>query len=381
MSPDMAVAERGEIIERIARRANLDEFADRLLDAFWDRPEFQQLHPPRNRVRAWVRWNLELVLRWLIDGRPPSDAELERIREHARDRAAEGVPADIVPANFRTGARFAWRALLEAATEDERPALLQSADLLFEYVDRVSRIYAEAYDEMARSGAATSDEPAARSLLHRVAFDEAPLPEDHQLAERIGFRLDRRARPFVVAVPGRSLEHHAALAATLRRHGALAASEGRRVVGLASGNRPWEELQLEPQAILAVGPAAIGTERTIALDELRDAVEAAGSAGDSGEVSVGQYLPEILLIRSARIADRIADRVYGRLDEELARTLDLLVAHSFERAAAASALPVHRNTLRDRIHRISAATGVDLETAQGRGLAWLAWLQRRRLQK
>ena len=32
--------------------------------------------------------------------------------------------------------------------------------------------------------------------------------------------------------------------------------------------------------------------------------------------------------------------------------------------------------LRDRIARISELTGVDLESAEGRGLAWLAWLAR-----
>jgi DNA-binding PucR family transcriptional regulator len=38
---------------------------------------------------------------------------------------------------------------------------------------------------------------------------------------------------------------------------------------------------------------------------------------------------------------------------------------------------VHRNTLRDRIARIAEITGLDLDSAEGRGLAWLAWLHRR----
>ena len=42
----------------------------------------------------------------------------------------------------------------------------------------------------------------------------------------------------------------------------------------------------------------------------------------------------------------------------------------------AAGLPVHRNTLRDRIARISELAGVDIERVEGRGLAWLAWLQR-----
>jgi hypothetical protein len=373
----MQVVDRGAVLQRIVERSDLEAFADRLLDAFWDRPEFQQLHPPRTDVRNWVRWNLDLVIRWLVEGRPPSDSELETFREHARARAAEGTPADTVPANFRSGARFAWRVLLDAASEEERPALLESADLLFEYVDWVSRIYSEAYEEMARTEAASADEAGARALLRRLTEDEAPFPEDHLLAEQIGVRLDRALRPFVLAAPRRSVDYHAELAAGLRRSGALAASEGRRVVGLAGRESPWRNVELDRRAIVAVGAAAVGVERGRSLGELRDAVEVAAARGDHGEISVERYLAEVLLRRSPRIADQISNRVYGRLGEDLVRTLDLLVEHSFERARTAAALPVHRNTLRDRINRISELSGVDLDSGYGRGLAWLAWLQRK----
>ena len=293
-----------------------------------------------------------------------------------RARAIEGTPADIVPANFRSAARFAWRALLGAATDEERPALLESADLLFEYVDRVSRIYSEVYEEFAGSAAASAEESAARALLRRIATDEPPLPEDHLLAERLGFRVDRAARPFVIASPRQSVDDHAALAASLRRARSLATSEGGRVAGLASSGVPWDSVELDRHAILAVGRPAIGVERGRALDELRDAVEVAAARGDFGDVDVESYLAEVLLRRSPRVADRIATRIYGQLSDELARTLDVLVEHSFERAPTAAALPVHRNTLRDRINRISATSGVDLDHAYGRGLAWLAWLHR-----
>jgi len=311
-----------------------------------------------------------------VESRPPSESELEVFREHARTRAAEGTPADVVPANFRSGARFAWRALLEAATEEERPALLESADLLFEYVDRVSRIYSEAYEEFATLQSASAGEGAARALLRRIAADEAPLPEDHQLAERIGFQVDRAARPFVVAAPRRTVEYHGELAAALRRRRTLAVSEGRRVIGLAGARPSWEGLELDRRALTAQGPPAIGIERGRGLDELCDAVDVAMARGDTGSISLDDCLPELLMRRSPRIVARIADRVYGPLDPELAHTLDVLIEHNFERARTAAALPVHRNTLRDRINRISGITGVNLDSARGRGLAWLAWIKR-----
>jgi PucR-like helix-turn-helix protein len=372
----MGAAVAGEVVRRIVERANLDAFADRVLDSFWDRPEFQEVHPPREEVREWVRWNLGLVVRWLVEQRPPAEHELEVFREHARARAADGVPPDIVPANFRRGARFAWGALLEAATDEERPALLESADLLFEYVDQVSRIYSEVYEEAARVRVAGSEELAARALLARIVADEPPLPEDHQLAEQLAFALERAARPFVIASPG-GPARHAALAATLRRRGTLAVSEGRRVVGLARARSPWTGVKLEAEAIVAQTGPAIRAERGRALEELRMAVEVATARGATGEIALEDYLPELLLRRSPHLATRIRSRVYGPLGDELAHTLDVLIEHSFERGATAAALPVHRNTLRDRIARISEATGLDLEGAEGRGLAWLAWLSRR----
>lgn len=373
----MEVTTRAEVLRRIVQRTNLEEFSGRVLDSFWERPEFQQLHPPHDEVQAWVRWNLDLVIRWLIEGTPPSEAELEVFREHARARAADGTPADIVPANFRRGARFAWQALLEAATDEERPALLESADLLFEYVDSVSRIYSEVYEQAAASALASAEETAARALLRRIAVDGAPLPEDLQLAERIGFQLERASRPFVIASPARPAHYHAELAAQLRRHAALSVSHGRYVVGLSNVKSPWHGLELDDGAIVAEGSPAIRGERGRALDELQSAVEVAVAQGNSGRVVVSEYLPELLLRRSPRIAAQITARVYGPLTPELAHTLDLLVEHNFERSTTAAALPVHRNTLRDRIARISEITGVELECASGRGLAWLAWLQRR----
>ena len=374
----MAEATRGEVLRRIVERADLERFTDRVLDSFWEQPAFQALHPPREDVRAWVRWNLDLMIRWLTDGDPPTQAELDIFREHARTRAAEGFPADVIPANFRRGARFAWRALLEAATEAERPALLESADLLFEYIDRVTRIYSEGYESAARSNATSAEEIEAGAALRRIAAEEPPLPEDRQVAGRIGFALERAARPFVIALPNASPTAHADLAAKLRQKATLTTSEGRRVVGL-SGEKAWHTVPMDRQAVIAHSSPAIGAERGHALDELRDVVALALAHGHAGEVEAGAYLPELLLRRSPRLAAQLRAAVYVPLDgdhAELARTLDQLIKCNFEKGRVAAALPVHRNTLRDRIARISELTGADLETVDGRGRAWLAWLAR-----
>src|SRR5271155_1658659 len=122
----------------MVERTDLDALIDGVLTSFPDRPEFRSLGPPREELRAWVRGDIELVIRWLLEGVPPTESELDRFRDLGRHNAVIGTPADTVPANYRLGARFAWGALLAAAAEEDRPALVESAGLLFEFVDRVS---------------------------------------------------------------------------------------------------------------------------------------------------------------------------------------------------------------------------------------------------
>ena len=108
---------------------------------------------------------------------------------------------------------------------------------------------------------------------------------------------------------------------------------------------------------------------------------ARGTAGERGRVDPDVRLPELLLARSPRLARRLAERVFeplvaaGRPD--LVQTLELLAEHGFERGATAAALPVHRNTLLQRIARIEELTGLDLDDPRDRGLVWLPPLRAR----
>lgn len=375
----MAVAgDTGEAVRRIVARADLDDLTERVLDSFWDRPEYLAFRPPRAEARDWVRWNIDLVLRWLVDGGPPGEADVERFRQRAKKLAREGMPADVVPANFRTGARAAWSALLEAAHPDERQALLEGADLLFDYIDRVSQVFSATYGA-AEPASASGEALRAQALLQRMCTTEALIPEDLQAAERIGFELEGEHRPFALTAAGLPATHHAALAGGLRAEGVLAASEGPRVVGLAHERAPGHEIFVGSETVVAVGEPTSRADLAPVLDELRGAVDVAARRGRVGTVEVEDHVGELLLRSSPRLAARIEARVYGRLEArepELARTLDVLIERDFDRGAAAAALPVHRNTLNNRLHRIRAITGIDVGRTEGRALAWLAWLHR-----
>jgi PucR C-terminal helix-turn-helix domain len=369
----------GEAIRRIVERSDLDEFTERVLDSFWDRPEYERYRPLREDLREWVRWNIELVIRWLVDGQPPADQDMERFRERAQRLSVEGMPADLVPANFRRGARYAWTALLEAAHEDERMALLESADLLFQFIDRVSQLFSDAYESTGPAAIVSPEERRARELLVRACAGDEPSAEDHQLAERLGFELGTAYRPFVLIAPAWPVQRHLALAGRLRARRLLAVSEGRRVTGLAHRKVPWRELGMDPQAVFAQGRRTRRGELRDAFEELRTVVDVAVHDGRTGEVDVDDHLPELLLRRSPRVAARLRARVFDQLstyDPELTRTLDSLIEHDFDRGATAAALPVHRNTLTNRLKRIEAITGMDVDRSEGRALVWLAWLER-----
>jgi hypothetical protein len=370
----------GEAIRRIVERSDLDEFTERVVDSFWDRPEYLPFRPLREDLRDWVRWNIDLVIRWLVDGQPPAEADLERFRERAQALATDGMPADIVPANFRRGARYAWTALLESAHDDERPALLESADLLFQFIDRVSELFSDTYESGSPPAIVSQEERRARDLLARACAGDEPTMDDHQLAERLGFELRGTYLPFVLVAPAWPAQRHLALAGRLRARRLLAVSEGRRVAGLAHRKVAWNELGMDPQAVCAQGLRTRRGELGDAFEELRTVVDVALREGRAGEVEVDDHLAELLLRRSPRIAARLRARVFEQLntyDPELTRTLDSLIEHDFDRGATAAALPVHRNTLTNRLRRIRAITGLDVDHPDGRALVWLAWLDRR----
>ncbi len=371
----MSSGEQRELLRSLFTRIDADEFADRVLDSYLSRSPGAPAEA-RRHAHMWVRWNLDLVVRWLLDGHPPTVAELEVLRARARQQALDGIPADQVPGNFRRAARFAWNAALEVADRDERVALLETADLLFAFVDRVSRIHAEAHAEAERVAPIAVDERLARGVLTRLVRDEPPTAEDVDFAGRSGFRLDGTFRPMVVSLPHAGGAQHLSLAGRLRAGGALAVSEGRWVVVLTWTHSGHAAPALPPGVTSAEGDLAARGQLEPMLDELRMLVDVALSHGHTGPVDVTRYLPELLLRSAPRVAARIRHQVYGplRAQPDLGQTLDALVRHDFNRQRAAAALPVHRNTFRDRLTRIRDLNGLDLERSEDLGLAWLAYL-------
>jgi len=364
-------------VRRIAELIDVDRLVDGVLDSFFEREEFRVSRPPREEMRPFVRWNLDLVLRWIVQGQAPTESELDRIRDLARALGATGMPLDTVPANYRRGARYAWQAVIAAAGDEDREALVVGADVLFEYVDRITSVFAAAYEEGANATPASQQQKAAQALLERLSAGADLIAEDHELAESLGCDLTSLHRAFVVRSRRRSAQQHGMLAQRLRARGILAVAQSRRIVGLAAHDVAWDGLELGADAIIAEGEVESGSLPRAVLEELRLVVEIASEHRRAGIVSAEDFPLELLLRRSPSVAARVHKQVYGPLSEELAHTLDVLVEHEFDRGRAAAAMPVHRNTMHNRLVRIGELTGADVDSVLGRPLVTLAWLQRR----
>jgi hypothetical protein len=328
------------------------------------------------------RSNVELFFRSISELRGPTDEELEPFRESARSRASEGLPLEDLLHAYRLGGRLGWQAIVEAATPDEHEALLIGAELLMRYVDSVSAAVAQTYlDE--RQTLVSEDERRQRTLADALLTPGGDERELRALAERVGVEIADSYRPFALALPDAPALPHSQLAASLRARGVLALTEGDRVAGLADADADQATLG-QPGALLALGDPAPRALLAAALDDMRLLVELGMRRGLRGTVELDSFLPEMLLARSPRLGERLAQRVLGPLEAyaerrstDLTETIQAFVECGHDRRATAKRLHVHPNTLDYRLGRIGELTDLDTSNPDDLVLLALALKQRR----
>ena len=191
----------------------------------------------------------------------------------------------------------------------------------------------------------------------RACAGEEPSGEDLQLAERIGFELSGAYRPFVLVAPG-----VVGAAPPRARRAAARPPPAGRVRG-APRRRP--RAPQGPLARAGRGPARRDRRRAAATPPRRAARGVRGAArggrgrgrarAAAGAVDVGRppgraAAAPLAAARRPRCARACTSQLAAH-DPELTRTLDALIEHDFDRGATAAALPVHRNTLTNRLNR------------------------------
>jgi hypothetical protein len=332
---------------------------------------------PETRGRAAIEWNVALVLRWLSDGVAPDSEVLSELQEVVRPHAVAKEPMEDGLLVYRRGVRIFWNTLLDVASDDERPVLLEQAEVLWSYLDVVIDAFGKAYAHQ-QDSPGTLGERRARHLPDHICVGLPITVEDRDRASRLGFDLRGPFRPFSAAIVGAPVEEHIRLAGRLRDRHVLATTEGTGVTGLTSGDFDWTALLADGRVALAYGQPTEAARLDPVLDDLRMLVKLAINAGRTGLVTGQDFFPQLLLARSPEIAAELARRVFDGLDgtnnAELVTTLRSLAANGFERSAAATELIVHRNTLLYRINRIENLTGLDLQSHADRELVYLALL-------
>jgi hypothetical protein len=374
-----------DTLSALVDRVDPGELARRMVAAFRSDIEGYTRLPDTviaGQILDVSRRNVELFFRSITEGRGPTEDELAPFRESARSRAEEGLPLEDLLHAYRMGGTLGWQALADAARPDEYPALLAAAELLMRYIDSVSSAVAQTYlDE--HQHLVSEEERRQRALLDALIHPERETPALRDLADRVGFPITDRYRPFAKTLPGAPTHAHSQLASALRGRGLLALTEGDRVTGLAVETVD-EAAIADGTGLFSLGKATPRPELRVALDDMRLLLELARRQGLSGPIEAEAFLPELLLARSPDLAGEIADRVLQPLEDYAERRssglLDTLAAFlecDLDRRRTAQQLHVHPNTLDYRLRRIAELTGLEPSRPRDLVLLELALTKRR----
>lgn len=377
-----------------------DTLADRMLERYLSSVAgYRALSDETLRqVREVNRHNLRGFIASAREGRSPSQAELDLIRESASRRAREGVPLSALLSAYRTGAQYAWgeTRLLIGDRPERLRAGLDLATALMVWTDEASGAAAQAY--LAEYERLTSDREAARRDFLDGALTGA-LTADEILARGEALGLNA-AMTYAVALiglvdvpeddaPVRDAMHRLkTMAGDLPfADGSLAAARASEfvVVFPATGGNP--EVMAErlrsfvPAAAEAAGVrlrAGVGRARE-SLAELagsyREASIALVAAGATVPVAVyGEVLVEELILRERSVARRLAHAILEPLQPhpDLRATLIEYMEHGPSLPAVAKRLYLHPNTVAYRLARVKDLTGRDPKTPAGVAELFLA---------
>ncbi|GAA5061403.1 PucR family transcriptional regulator [Nocardia callitridis] len=293
------------------------------------------------------------------------------IGEH---RAQQGVPLEVMLRTFRLGGRIVWEALVTHSDDTGSSEFREIGTATWAVIDGLSSSLVTAYRN-------TELDKVRRDERHRHALIEDLLAGR---AHDVAF-LARAARELALPIEGSYLVVAARGATPPLRIGAetaLAALGIRSVwhdraqttVGLVSiaahsVTTVLHHIREQLPGCGAASPrvpglAEVGTAHALAVTALDTMT---GEA--NGLVSLEDRYPEALLVRSPDLAALLVSHGLGpvlalpdRERELLLQTLTAWLAHGCSAANAAPHLNCHRNTVINRLNRISALLGRPLET-------------------
>src|SRR5262249_41591609 len=292
-----------------------------------------------------------------------------------RGELREGRALDALQSAYRVGARVAWRRVSAAArskgADSEQLALL--AEAIFAYIDELSADSVEGYAQAQREQ--EGERQRRRRELLTTLLRDPPAADDElrTAAQSAGWRLPRTAAPLAVAEGG--------LARVGRRPSAdalVGVVDGvgcALVPGAGDRSRRTELARAAREATAALGPTVATEELAGSWSIASAALRAAegGAIDADGLIEADEHLPELLLLESGGLADRLARRRLAPLEAltpparaRMEGTARAFVTHGGNAAGMARALHLHPQTIRYRLGRLRELFGDALTDPDGR---------------
>lgn len=366
-------------VERL--RTRRDAFADRfLLLAREHVPGYGVLSD--EEIRESSRRFMDVLISELASLRVPDAALRDMLGGFAVERAARGIPLDVLAVGYQLGSREMLACIDEVAIEVGLPSdlLLAVHDSTWEFSNEASSVFARIEHDLAVERAHFDAERRSTFAVGVLsgAFSSEQIDRDAHL-----FGLDPRAR--YVAVAARSVSPGDADAVRRAIASAVRMPADRLLFAQVGATLGF----IAPTAPDDVAGHLVAVGRAVELDELDDgfdeavvALETAERFGQSGVVRLSDLGPRPLVLSAVRTAAGLSSRHLAELDGAgrsggvIEETIRVYLECDQQVGVVARRLTVHRNTVRYRVNRFHELTGLDVRRTEDLVTAW--WLLNRR---
>lgn len=304
---------------------------------------------------------------------PGDDPAYDAARATGRRRAEQGLPLDDVLRSFRLGGRLVWEDLVDHVGEKLPGAEMREVGTrLWGVVDETSAQVAAAYHAAERA-AVRADEQLRAELWEGLVSGRA---EDPRFAHEVGRILDLPVGGAYVVVTGVDVETDR-LQEALSPLRSLWARRTGGVVGLVPVDAADAgDVVLALREAVRSGAGPVGTSTVVSglsgvgtgFRQASVALRTLGS--DPGVVTFDERLPEALLLTSPEVAGHLValwlEPVLALPAVEadpLLTTLDAWVTTGGSASVTATRVHCHRNTVLNRLRRVSMLIGHELVDA------------------
>ncbi len=379
-SPHPALSTPGTRTLAQACRADITAMTRRLLAAiFTDNPEWTDYTSvPRADLRDGCRRYLTRILDLL--GGTSTDPEHDDVAAAiGKHRAEQGVPLEAMLRTFRLGGGIVWEALLDKADLIEEAdsvgpqEIRQAGTAMWTVIDGLSSALVTSYrntelDQVRR------DERRRHALIEDLLAGRA---HDAAFAARAARELNLPAQGsyLVVAARANGRPLHAGVDTALSASGIRSVWHDRvdTTIGLVALEHRTDDVvlrQLRPQVRgrAGVSPAVPGLAQVDSAHALALIALQTLPADTTGLVCLDDRYPEALLVRSPDLTDLLLTHTLGpilnlpaRDRDTLLHTLAIWLAENCSAANAAPRLHCHRNTVINRLARMSTLLGRPLD--------------------